>query len=97
MKLPIFLSQTCLQRPSLAAGATLLPGKVEKAKMAVFIVGWLQKNIANAASELPFQLPELGHPESPLPWQLEVSLLLVIDGDGTSALPLLREGQVFYL
>lgn len=69
--------------------------------MTVFIVGWLQiyihTCIVNATSELPVQLSKLGHPESLLPWQPEVSLLLVTDGDGTSVLPLPREGQVFYL
>lgn len=96
MKSPFFLRQACQQSASLAAGLTLLLGKVEKANDSVHC-GMTTKNIVNATSELPFQLSKLGHPESLLPWQLEVSLLLVMHGDGTSALLLLREAQVFYL
>lgn len=74
MKLPIFPSKTCQQSASLAAN--LWPSLLGTRVMAVFIMGWLQKNIVNATSELPFPLLKLGHPESLFPWQPKVSIPL---------------------
>ena len=87
MKLPIFPGQSA----SLAADRFVVFVTRDKAN------GMTTRNIVNATSELPFQLLKSGHPESLFPWQLEVSIPPVIDGERTSVLALLRQVQVFYL